>query len=434
MVHRYFTGSKRSASYALGLFFIFLVAIIWAGASVLIQHIYTDMHFESPFLLTFICTSLFSVYLPWTYLCVRLGWTKNPPWRDPTLESSASAHERRPNVLYSTVHNGKDTGQGPMARIPDELPLPSTVLEDPSARSAPAEAEEYSSTTEPLRWSHLKTLRTAVVVFPLFFIANFSYNLSLAHTSVTSNTIISTTSSLWTFLFSTCRGLERFAWVKMAGLLLSMGGTVLVGLADRNGEGTNSVAGDALCLFAAIMYGVYTTALRVLVPDDRSVSFQLLFGYVGLLSLLLLLPPTLLLLLTHALPSVFAGLSLSVLGFIVLNGLADNVLSDYLWARSIVLTSPTVATVGLSLTIPLAFLSDAALGKAHGGLKEVLGAVAVAAGFGLVSWEQKEEAEAEEEEREGRRIRADVGEGNEADAGKSGGDQGGEEAKSMVVR
>lgn len=220
----------------------------------------------------------------------------------------------------------------------------------------------------------------------------------------------------------------------MAGLLLSMGGTVLVGLADRNGEGTNSVAGDALCLFAAIMYGVYTTALRVLVPDDRSVSFQLLFGYVGLLSLLLLLPPTLLLLLTHALPSVFAGLSLSVLGFIVLNGLADNVLSDYLWARSIVLTSPTVATVGLSLTIPLAFLSDAALGKAHGGLKEVLGAVAVAAGFGLVSWEQKEEAEAEEEEREGRRIRADVGEGNEADAGKSGGDQGGEEAKSMVMR
>lgn len=58
-----------------------------------------------------------------------------------------------------------------------------------------------------------------------------------------------------------------------------------------------------------------------------------------------------------------AGFSATILGFIVLNGLCDNVLSDYLWARAIVLTSPTVATVGLSLTIPLAFLSDALLGQ-----------------------------------------------------------------------
>jgi hypothetical protein len=36
----------------------------------------------------------------------------------------------------------------------------------------------------------------------------------------------------------------------------------------------------------------------------------------------------------------------------------DNVVADYLWARAVILTSPTVATVGLSLTIPLAFISD----------------------------------------------------------------------------
>jgi len=261
-----------------------------------------------------------------------------------------------------------------------------------------------SSPPPPPRWSHLRTFRTALIVFPLFFIANFSYNVSLAHTSVTSNTIISTTSSLWTFLFSTCRGLERFAWVKMGGLLLSMGGTILVGLADRNEGGSDTLGGDVLCLFAAVMYGVYTTALRVLVPDDSSVSFQLLFGYIGLLSLLLLLPPTLLLLATHTLPSIFVGLSLPVLGFIIVNGLADNVLSDYLWARSIILTSPTVATVGLSLTIPLAFLSDAVMGKLHRGWEEVVGALAVAAGFGLVSWKEKGQVEEEEKEEEGRKA------------------------------
>ena len=67
-------------------------------------------------------------------------------------------------------------------------------------------------------------------------------------------------------------------------------------------------------------------------------------------------------------------------------------------ARSIVLTSPTVATVGLSLTIPLAFLSDAAMGKLKGGAGEVLGALAVTAGFVLVSWNRKGEVDWDDEQ------------------------------------
>ena len=35
-------------------------------------------------------------------------------------------------------------------------------------------------------------------------------------------------------------------------------------------------------------------------------------------------------------------------------------LSDYLWAAAVLLTSPSVATVGMSLTVPLAIVSDAA--------------------------------------------------------------------------
>lgn len=60
-------------------------------------------------------------------------------------------------------------------------------------------------------------------------------------------------------------------------------------------------------------------------------------------------------------------------------------LSDYLWARSIVLTSPTVATVGLSLTIPLAFLSDFLLGKGTVGYLSGFGAVFVIFGFVFVN-------------------------------------------------
>ena len=81
-----------------------------------------------------------------------------------------------------------------------------------------------------------------------------------------------------------------------------------------------------------------------------------------------------------------------VFGYLVAKGLLDNVLSDYLWARAVVLTSATVATVGLGLTIPLAFVSDWIMGHANvATIQSVLGAVAVLAGFILVNLGDKEE-------------------------------------------
>ena len=74
-----------------------------------------------------------------------------------------------------------------------------------------------------------------------------------------------------------------------------------------------------------------------------------------------------------------------VVGFMVLNGLCNNVLSDYLWARAVVLTSPTVATIGVSITIPLALISDFFL---HGTTPTILsgsGAFLVLCGFVLVN-------------------------------------------------
>jgi drug/metabolite transporter (DMT)-like permease len=75
----------------------------------------------------------------------------------------------------------------------------------------------------------------------------------------------------------------------------------------------------------------------------------------------------------------------AIFGFIVLNGFADNVFSDYLWARAVVLTSPTVATIGMSITIPLAMISDFLINhKVPSGIS-FLGAFLVVVGFLLVN-------------------------------------------------
>jgi solute carrier family 35 protein F5 len=77
-----------------------------------------------------------------------------------------------------------------------------------------------------------------------------------------------------------------------------------------------------------------------------------------------------------------------LLAIALAKGLADNLLSDYLWARAVALVGPTVATVGLNVQVPLAAGLDAAVTRprpawtrtAGGAAATAVGAVAVVAG------------------------------------------------------
>lgn len=89
-----------------------------------------------------------------------------------------------------------------------------------------------------------------------------------------------------------------------------------------------------------------------------------------------------------------------IFGFLLLGSIFNNVISDYLWARffvlfhctytfsrSVVLTSPTIATVGLSITIPLAILSDYVFFAIHPTWMSLGGGFLVIVGFLCVSGE-----------------------------------------------
>jgi len=176
--------------------------------------------------------------------------------------------------------------------------------------------------------------------------------------------------------------------LKLVGVLLGVGGSIITGWKDtESSTGQDAVWGDALGLASAVGYGTYTVMIRVLCPkDERAMSMQLLLGYIGLWNAVILSPIAAYIVLQQR--SAATSLTLVVLGYLVAQGLLDNVLSDYLWARAVILTSATVATVGLGLTIPLAFVSDWMLG--HGDVKSaasIVGALAVLAGFVVVNLE-----------------------------------------------
>ena len=317
--------------YALGLVFIFLVSIIWAAASILVQYLYSDQSFDSPFLLTYIGTSLFVLFLPSQWVCQKLR-----------QDSQTS---------YESIRN------------------PEWTLQD-----------HY---------------RAAAKIAPIWFVSNYAYNASLKYTSITSSTVLASTGSLFTFLFAVLLKDERFSMWKLVGVGLGMAGSILTGLHDveddNKEENDGRLWGDALGLLSAVGYGAYAVMIRVLLPHDESlVNMQLFFGFVGLWNCILLAPVAIFQL------SSLVSLSWIVFGFVVLKGLLDNVLSDYLWARAVVLTSATVATVGLGLTIPLAFCSDVVLGRPNVlDVSSIGGALSVLLGFILVNLGQKEERQQE---------------------------------------
>lgn len=93
-----------------------------------------------------------------------------------------------------------------------------------------------------------------------------------------------------------------------------------------------------------------------------------------------------------------------------MQGLFNNVIADYLWAKGVLLTSPAVATVGTSLTVPLAILSDLVLPRAWlidaraPTAISALAALAVVAGFVAINLAGGDGAPPREEGEAGRAL------------------------------
>lgn len=118
-----------------------------------------------------------------------------------------------------------------------------------------------------------------------------------------SNTILSSTSSLFTFLVALVFLGETFTWLKLISVLLCMGGTIIVSLADSsssaNAIATNPLLGDFLSIVSAGLYAVYITLIRKKLPDEKEgqgqVSMAQFLGFLGLFNMLFFLPVALVL-------------------------------------------------------------------------------------------------------------------------------------------
>lgn len=360
----------------LGLAYILAVATIWIAASFVVQSVVDGG--VSPFLITYICNSLFVIYIP----LVEIGryledhYGKFFFWRN--KDDGNSTRTQESEVANLLVEKDVSTVTGEVVNLQDDVTLENNVVS-----SQHVIGEELDTKG---RWTRTRIAKVSLLICPFWFLAQLSFNLSLKYTTVTSNTILSSASSLFTFLVSLTFLGEKFTYIKLFSVLLCMGGTIIVSLGDSK-TGTTSIAsnptlGDILALVSSAFYSIYITLIRKKLPDEDEktgkFSMALFLGFLGLFNLLIFLPVAVILHLSNLEP--FDTISLKQFGLIVGKGLLDNVLSDYLWAKAVLLTTTTVATAGLTIQVPLAAIVDTVIGNAPG-FMDYIGAVAVMVGF-----------------------------------------------------
>ncbi|KAF3930549.1 hypothetical protein ABW19_dt0202808 [Dactylella cylindrospora] len=283
---------------------------LWEGCLDELLHIFTDEDYVKPYLVVYMSTSSFTIYLvPWA---IKRG-----------LKHPAVRRKLRLEPLRGSK-SGLDTRY--------------TRLEEPDDDGADEEQEDPHR-----KLNTRETMRLSAQFCLLWFVANWFASACLEHTSVASVTILSATSSIFTLVFGALFRVERFSWVKLAGITVSLTGVALISKADAtkgsdaseaaptNGEKTHTVAeillGDGMALMGALCYGLYTVLLKVKIGHESRISMQLFFGFVA------------------------------VWWVIAINS-SITVISDFCWVFAMMYTTPVIVTVGLSLSIPIALFGD----------------------------------------------------------------------------
>lgn len=189
-------GSKdvdsKAWKWGLGLIYIIAVALIWIAASFVVQSVVDDG--VSPFLVTYICNSLFVVLLP----IVEIGryfedsygglWFWKSDKRKTHLEGRLGESEQaillRDDEASGQVVESLDVIEdrsGGSELIPSDNVVGGGLV----GRASLIENVDQGGLDEKGRWTRCRVAKVSLFICPFWFLAQLTFNLSLKYTTVT---------------------------------------------------------------------------------------------------------------------------------------------------------------------------------------------------------------------------------------------------------
>ena len=376
---------KRLARHTLGIILLLVTVVLWTASNFLGSDIFADGSYTKPYFVTYVNSSFFTLFL--VFVAARRLW------------ASGGSIQRAFQYEAATTAYAPIVEDEEMAKPDEEV-----VAQETNRLSI----DDHMTSSGPLKEviaDRLTLRETAWLSFEfciLWFLANYFVAACLEYTTVASSTILTSTSSIFTLLLGAWLAVERFTIRKLVGVIASLAGIVLISSVDLTGNTDKNrgsfphkshlqlFAGDALALASALLYGIYTSLMKKRIGDESRVDMTLFFGFVGLFNLVTLLPGFPIL---H-----FLGIekfelppTKRILAIVLINS-ATSLVSDFCWAYSMLLTSPLVTTVGLSLSIPLSLFGQMILNHQMSSALYWVGAGIVLLSFVFINYESKEDA------------------------------------------
>ncbi|EED23234.1 integral membrane protein, putative [Talaromyces stipitatus ATCC 10500] len=427
-VHKY--GMAR---HTMGIILLMCVVFLWTASNFLASNILADDSYSHPFFITYVNTSFFVVFL--MYVIARRifrMWRRGKLSQVKSLKSfftylDIHGMKEPPSYARETVtsldEDPEDEEYGTYEADTQRQRLLNSYAQDPDlGPSSPTSSTDATATKSSAGKLGLgQTARLAAQFCMLWFLANYFAIACLQFTTVGSTTILTSTSGVWTLILGAMIGVEKFTLRKALGVFASLVGVILISRVDLSSstpatpddttlpaDGGNDkdpfssktpaeiALGDAMAALSAIVYGVYTIVMKKQVGDESRVNMQLFFGLVGFFNVFLLWPGFVIL---HFLDiERFSLPTENRIWVIILVNSISSLISDICWAYAMLLTTPLVVTVGLSLTIPLSLVGQIILQGQYAGVLYWIGATIVFASFMIVNQESKEDEEQQQED------------------------------------
>ncbi|POR36754.1 Putative vacuolar membrane protein [Tolypocladium paradoxum] len=376
-------GLAGVARRTLGICLLLVTVFLWTLSNFLASFIFSNHTYDKPFFLVYVNTSIFAISL----IPMLIKYMLKSGIRGVRHDVVQLWHEHK--------HGGSHT------KLPTEDEDESTgehlLVDDNGGGLEPSRQSDE-------RLSFRETAILSLEFCMLWFIANYFASACLEYTSVASVTILTSTSSVWTLVFCALSRVEPFSVRKLIGVTASLVGIVLISTVDLSGESDENrgsfphktpgqiAIGDSMAFFSAVVYGMYVTVMKRRVGNEDKVDMRLFFGLVGVFNLVFLWPLFFILHWTNIEPFEMPPTG-KVWIIIIINSLSSFV-SDISWALAMLLTTPLVVTVGLSLTIPLSLVGEMIQYGQYSSFVYWIGAAVVFVSFVFINHESHEDGDA----------------------------------------